>query len=384
MDRKSKEQKFFCNNHPDVEAVAFCEACTAMEGWNGFWCKDCDELVHRITPIHKRVEPKLCQLKTCGKHPDQNAETVFCWETETFHCPLCAWEDKINGYTIPTAIDKYIEISKTNSKELRDSLGKLLERKSKIMFELSGEENPNNLEKQMKEAMNEIKTTFNKLRDTIEVREKTILEEMEKQFNERIEELNKEATEISEIVERGNEVLQTYDTLLHDVERKDPNLLKKFLEVKSETERAADTAKKFEANPLFQVLVKVSFESSDELIEEIENLGVVTRSVDLPEPQDFNVKGTGYDYVDLTWKPLSGKTSSITYKILYKENTLAEEKWTECYNGAETECKCSNLKEGTNYTFKLIPMYKEVMGSNHSTCSARTVYFNILHTYFST
>lgn len=381
MNRKSKEPKFSCNSHPDVEAVVLCETCTAMPGCTGYWCEDCDKSMHKMFPDHKRVNPRAYERKMCDKHQNQNTETVFCWETETFHCPLCACESGIKGDTIPTAISKCIKDSKKKQKELRDSLEKLSERKSIIMFELSGEENPNNLEKQTGEIMNKIKTTFNKLRELIDRREKTLLEEVEKQFNERFEELSKEATEISETIERGNENLQTYDTLLHDVERKDPSILKKFLDVKSETERAADIMKKFEAKPLFQVLAKVSFENIDELIEEIENLGVATRSIDLPAAQSFKVKRTGYDHVDLTWKPLPGKTSSITYKVLYKKDTWAEEKWKECYNGAETECNCSNLKGDTSYIFKLIPMYKEIMGSNHSTCSAQTVDFNTLQLF---
>lgn len=370
---KPNQQNFFCNNHPNVKAVTFCETCAAMPGCTGYWCADCDNLVHKMFPGHQRTTPRVHERKMCDKHPDQNAEMIFCWETKTFHCPLCACERGLKGDTIPTAIDKCIEDSKTELGQLNDSIEKLSERKNKILFELDGENNPQNLEKQMDEALRSIKTTFDRLRELIEQREKTLLEKVEKEFNERIEQFTKEAAEISEVIDRGNEVIQTFNTLLPVPENKSANSLKKIIGIKIETERAVDMVKKFEADSLLSVTTKVLFEGIDSITEGIENLCEITRTTNIPAPQEFKTTDITCNDISLSWDPIPERVPSISYQVLYTETFEDDDKWKECYRGTETECRCSNLKSGTSYSFKITTIFKEIASINHSICFTRTV-----------
>ena len=165
------QEKFFCNNHPGTEAVVFCEECSAISGCSGYWCRECDKKMHEMFPAHKRTEPRPFEKKACKKHPNQNAEEIFCWETKTFHCPYCAWENKISGDNVPDAVDKVIRDSERNYQDLRNSLKTLSERKDKISFELNGEVNSKNLERQKQEAQSAIHSAFNQMRELLDQRE---------------------------------------------------------------------------------------------------------------------------------------------------------------------------------------------------------------------
>ena len=109
QQQQEQEEKFFCNSHPSVEAAAFCEECSKMQGCSGYWCRGCDEVMHRMLPTHQRTKPKRVEKKMCKKHPNYNAEEIFCWETTTFHCSLCAQESKVSGDKVEDAVGKAIQ-----------------------------------------------------------------------------------------------------------------------------------------------------------------------------------------------------------------------------------------------------------------------------------
>lgn len=374
MNNNNTQPFFTCNNHPNVEAVTFCEECRTMKGCSGYWCKECNDSIHKMFASHQRSEPKLVERKMCSIHPDRDAEEIFCWETKTFHCVLCACEEGIKGDTIPKAIEKITEDSKSGYPQLQKNIEKLSERKNKILFDLNGDKNPNNLEDQMREAISSIHSTFNELREAIDNRENALLKEVETYFNSRIEQFNNEAAELNEVIEKGNTILDLYNKLSTEKKKKKKNaeLLKKLVDVRSVIEETTNVVNKYEDSPIIQASTKVFFESNHDLIQRINNLGKVTETTDIPAPQDFRTIEVMSNYVKLVWNS-SETTLPITYQVMLKKADNPNNIWTECYNGPETKCRCTNLQRLTNYTFMVIPHYKSMKSANYSTCSALTV-----------
>ena len=249
-------------------------------------------------PTHQRTEPRRFKKSMCEKHPEQNAEEIFCWETKTFHCPLCAQENKINGENVPDAIAKIIQGSEKNCQVIRDSIKKLSERKDRISFVLNDEANPNNLELQKQEVVSSVESAFNKLGKLLDQRKADILKEVEEHFDARTEKLVNEAEEITEMIECGENICQEYSTA--PSAKKDANLLKRLLEMEGETEKTASVAEKCKDDPIVQTTIKAIFEKSDAVAESFKGLGRVEETAGIPAPANFRVTGIGWNHADLT------------------------------------------------------------------------------------
>lgn len=309
----------------------------------------------------------------CDVHPGNSTEEIFCWETKSFHCPLCAHENGIRGERVCEAVARIIEDSESGYSQMQNSLKKLSERRDRILFEINDEKNPLNLESQMEEALTAIHTTFNGLRESLEQRERALLEEVESCFNASIDQLSNEAEEITGVLERGTAVSELRDsfTAATTAER-DAELLRNFVEMRSVSEKAKTLIKKYESSPIIQTSIRVMLECTDTLTEKLKEVGRIVRDTNIPAPQNLKTTKIMSTYVDLAWDP-SETTLPITYQVMLKKANDPDGEWTECYNGPEIQYRCSNLQELTNYTFEVIPNYRGMRSANCSTCSVLTV-----------
>ena len=373
-----RHERFCCSNHPDVEAAVFCETCSAMQGCTGYWCKDCDNYMHAFFPGHQRVTPKhIEKSKMCDKHPGHSAEEIYCWETKTLRCSMCACEEGVRGCTIPVAIDNIIRDAEKDCEQINSSIKKLSESRDTVAFELNDERNPKNLETQMRDAKEKAQAAFNQLRQALDQRERTVLEKIEETFTSRTSTLSEQARELGDVIEAGKEIIESYKTL--STATKDAILLKKLLKLKGETENVTALNRKCDASPVVSVAIEFVFKEKDDIIQQISSYGKVIEGINLPAPSNFRSTKTKWNSIDLAWDPVS-TSSFVTYKVMAKKKSDAEDKWRACYNGQEAMCKCENLDQGTDYMFKLFTSYKGTESLSIVTCSARTV--NVYKTIF--
>ena len=378
QQQQEQEEKFFCNSHPSVEAAAFCEECSTMQGCSGYWCRECDKKIHEVFPTHQRTKPKRVEKKMCKKHPNYNAEEIFCWETKTFHCPLCAWESKISGDKITDAVDKAIQSTEKIFQGLEASRKKLSERKDKISFGLYGDSNPNSLELQKSQALSEIRSAFEKMRKVLDQRENDLLSEVEKSFDTQTECFNNEIKEISEAIEKCEKFVQEHAAV--PSARKDASLLRKLLEMENEAKEVSSTAENLEKEPVVQITTTkvVTFEEKEKIVESLRSLGRIVETVDLPAPLNLRPINNGRDYIDFSWDKVE---RASTYQVMSKKTSSSDDEWVEVYNGPDMQTRCSNLEISTEYTFRVTPMYRGIKSVNASTCTAQIVN-NISSTIF--
>lgn len=364
------QDKIYCVNHPSVEAEVFCDTCSTMRGCSGYFCGECDKMVHKIFVTHQIANPNVCpDKKPCDKHPGHNTEEAFCWESKTFHCAECAHDANVESEVIPTAVDKALESLKVGYSQLEDNLKRLSDHRDKISSELNGDNNTN-LEVQMEAVRTSIQSSFNHLRMMLEKREKVLLEEAENYFNTKITQFNEETTEITDAIEEGNVILGSFDSFL--TAKKDAELLKKLVDARDKVGKVINVVEKSESHPVIHTETKVDFNGIEGFVEKILNMGKFVKITNMPAPLDFRYTEITLNSIKLTWDPL--KTAlPITYRVLYKETFDSDEKWTECYNGQKTECKCSHLRESTGYVFRVYAIYEESKSIYYNTCSARTV-----------
>lgn len=361
-----------CCNHPSVEAVAFCGTCSTMQGCSGFFCKKCDDAVHKLFVAHRRTEPKCLDAKACRKHPGHSVEEAFCWETRTFHCCMCGLKNKIDSEAVPTAIDRLVKTLGEDCAQLKNDIRKLSGRKAVISSELNDPMNPINLEAQMREALNEIQACFSRLKALLEQREKAFMEYVESKFNARTEKLENELVEVSDAIEKGNEILESYKTMLSGPTGKDANLLKELLEMKNECEVISLIAKRCETLPIIQTETRIFFDGENDFRELVKSYGSITETTNIPPPQDFRVTKIDPATIELRWSPLE-TSHQVAYRVMNKKTDSPDEEWVESYTGTGTKCVCIGLQPSTSYAFKIFVIYDGMKSPYYNTCNGQTV-----------
>lgn len=299
----------------------------------------------------------------CSRHPGQEAKGVFCWETNTFHCPVCACEKGLKCDSIPLAVEKII-----GSTQFNKTINSLNKHKNKVLFELDDEQNPNNLKSQKEYIEQAIQNNFEELSRMLEERKEALVKEVGELFGDRMEQLKEEATKITSIIEKRDDALRTYKKVLSSKE--DPEYLKELVNVITETEEVVKMVEyKHGKVSHLDAKLDIDYEATGR---KIDRIGEIVGKVDIPAPKNFDYKEKKGKSVILEWSP-SETDLPVTYKVLYREYYDYNHKWLECYVGEKTTCRCSKLKEKTRYKFVITPMYKGVESNNWSTCYAKTV-----------
>lgn len=379
-----QEEKFYCSKHPGTEAVVFCEACSGIHGCTGYWCKDCDEDFHKFFPDHQREEPKHIETKACEKHPGHHTEEIFCWKTNTFHCSMCGYEEHIEGDTIPNAVKKGLEEIGKDYTQIGENIEKLSEQKKGVLFELSdSERNPTNLEFQFQEAKNFIQETFNQLREALDKKEKALMEEVEKVFNPKIENLNKEVSDLDELIEGGEKAMESYNELI--TTKKGVELMKGISVMKIEGEKEVATLNNYKTNPIIHNGFETITREREFLIERINNLGRIVDGTNIPAPQGVSAEDIRKDYISFSWNPvkLPNDNVSVTYQVFMKNILDPNSEWKELQNSSSHSCSRSNLYCGTNYGFKIYTICNGKRSVDYLSCGFKTVIFSFrIYSYF--
>lgn len=285
---------------------------------------------------------------------------------------MCGCENKIDSEAVPAAIDKLIKTLGEDSVQLKNDIRKLSGRKNMISSELYGPQNPNSLEAQMREALGEIQTSFNRLKALLEQREKAFMEEIESKFNTKMEALEMELAEVSDAIEKGNGILESYSAIPTAPTGKDANHLKELLEMKRNRDRISEIAKKCETLPIIHVDTQVAFEDENSFREMVCSYGRVVETSNIPPPQDFRVNKTTATTAELGWSPLE-TSHKIAYRVMSKKADSPDGEWDQFYTGPETECVCTDLQPFTSYTFKIFAICDGIKSVYHNTCNGQTV-----------
>lgn len=313
--------------------------------------------------------------RQCPKHPGHNSDEVFCLETKTFHCALCASEKNIKGESIESAIDKLVGNAGKESAQLKESLEKLSKRDEKLKFELSDAQNPNNLDSLIQKAKEDIELTFNQLRELIGEREHALMEELATLYTKTSEKYSDEDSNINDILGRGRDALQCYEDVQSG--ERDRRFLNALVDLSNLAAEASDAVKKYEPEPILSKRIAFVVDEKEKLIEQFKTIGAVSESVDIPVPQSFSVSSKDQKSISLAWSTavFTAAVASVpvTYKVEMKKDTDSNDKWTECYNGSGTSYRCENLKESTGYGFRIHSVYQGVKSIDSKSCSAQTV-----------
>lgn len=319
--------------------------------------------------FYSRMIKTVSKGNSCPKHPEHSTEEVFCLETKTFHCALCAREGNVKDCPIADAIDKFVGDADKQNPQLKANLQKISERNNKLQFELNDDKNPDNITNLVEKAKVDITSTFNKLRSILEKREKDLLDKLDEISSRRCGLINNESTELDNILFDGNDVLQEYEKLKSG--ERDTNFLKMLIKLEKVTNNSESVLKKYEAVPIIPARLGFVLEEKDKLFEKFNNIGVVSETVVVPVPTSFSVASKDYKSINLTWNTAVTELP-VSYKVLMKKVNEPSDEWTECYNGTETKCTCDNLKRLTKYEFKLFTVYDSMKSTEFINCSDET------------
>ena len=211
------------------------------------------------------------------------------------------------------------------------------------------------------------------MRCAIDQREKSLIKEVEKLFTLKMGVIEKMSSELSEAIEEGEKVLESYKAMSLEIKGKDVASLKKLLSLKKAINKTKfATSGRCQTRNIVHVATEVSFQERDELIKRINDIGKITETTNLPAPHNFRGTQSGHNSIYLAWDAATTGLP-VTYSIMSKMNNDTEDKWSECYNDSKTKITLKNFKTNTAYSFKIFTIYNGAKSTNCATCLVETV-----------
>ena len=290
----------------------------------------------------------------CKAHPDQPIDSV-CMKDCDLCCPQCRSDEKSLHKICKSVIPlTEVEPAKIRDGFLSEAVNELKQQQHNI--EISEKlietlcERQDNLDRNIEAIREKIHTTFSSLREAIDLKEQTLLTQLEEiAAGSKYEEFEGKVTGLKSS-NAMSMLIESAGSMPDDV----IGLVTKVNEIRKAVRDSRVTICEASKAALSSKSVEISLGDTEKIIEMIRESGKLTVKESFLL-KDFKSSKAGENRLDLSWNYDNDNvlTSPLTYYVDCRERTDIPNGFEMKYSGTETMCAVPDLEIGPIYDFRL-------------------------------